>query len=253
MINSGRFSRFVLSGLLLLAALAASAQQKPIKFAFIADTHYSEGSQSVQDLRACIRDVNSQNDIDFVIFGGDLTDFGTDEELASVKKMIDSLDIKYYVVAGNHDAKWSESGCNTFRKVFGYEHFDFEYGGWRFIGCNCGPDMRMAPALIPQESLVWLQSLKPGIKTLFVNHYPQDSTVLNYFDVTRQLKRIGTEFEIGGHFHSNVVRNYDGLPGILGRSSLSGGKSSGYSIITIDRDDHVTVSERKVFGSSSVQ
>jgi predicted phosphodiesterase len=178
---------------LFVGGISAGAQQKPIRFALITDTHYSIGSQSVNDLRACIADVNSQKDLDFVIFGGDITDFGADDELAAVKPLMDSLKLKYYVVAGNHDAKWSESGCNTFRNVFGYEHFEFEYGGWRFIGCNCGPDMRMAPALVPKESIVWLQSLKPGIKTVFVNHYPQDSTVLNYFDVTRQLKRIGVE------------------------------------------------------------
>jgi outer membrane protein assembly factor BamB/calcineurin-like phosphoesterase family protein len=237
---------------LFVGGISAGAQQKPIRFALITDTHYSIGSQSVNDLRACIADVNSQKDLDFVIFGGDITDFGADDELAAVKPLMDSLKLKYYVVAGNHDAKWSESGCNTFRNVFGYEHFEFEYGGWRFIGCNCGPDMRMAPALVPKESIVWLQSLKPGIKTVFVNHYPQDSTVLNYFDVTRQLKRIGVEFEIGGHFHENTILNYDGIPGILGRSSLSDGKATGYSIVEIN-NDHVSVSERRVYGSTPVQ
>ena len=65
--------------------------------------------------------------------------------------------------------------------------------------------MRMAPALLPQESLQWLKELPPGEKTVFVNHYPLDSSMLNYFDVTRELKRIGTRLVIGGHWHSDVA------------------------------------------------
>jgi len=244
--------RLFLALSILFLSASLLAQNGPLRFAFITDLHYSEGAPSVKDIRACVQDINSLENLDFVLVGGDLTDFGTDEEIASVKAMLDSLDYKYYVVAGNHDAKWSESGCNTFREVFGYENFEFSCKGWRFIGCNCGPDMRMAPALIPQESMEWLKSLEPGVKTIFINHYPQDSSVLNYFDVTKELKRIGTRFEIGGHVHMNSARNYDGLPAVLCRSSLSAGKRSGYNIVTIV-DDHVTVAERRLVGSTTVQ
>ena len=112
--------------------------------------------------------------------------------------------------------------------------------------------MRMAPALIPQESMEWLKGLKPGVKTVFVNHYPQDTSVLNYFDVTRELKRIGTRFELGGHWHSNVSLNYDGIPGALNRSTLTAGKQPGYNVVMI-QNDSVTISERRLYGSTTVQ
>lgn len=236
----------------LVSAAGVAAQENTVRFAFFSDTHYSEGSGAVRDLSRCVKDVNTLDNLDFVLVGGDLTDFGTDEEIAAVKQILDSLRYKYYVVAGNHDAKWSESGCNTFLKVFGYENFEFECKGWRFIGCNCGPDMRMAPALIPQESMEWLKGLKPGVKTVFVNHYPQDTSVLNYFDVTRELKRIGTRFELGGHWHSNVSLNYDGIPGALNRSTLTAGKQPGYNVVKI-QNDSVTISERRLYGSTTVQ
>lgn len=236
----------------LVSAAGLAAQENTVRFAFFSDTHYSEGSGAVRDLSRCVKDVNTLDNLDFVLVGGDLTDFGTDEEITAVKQILDSLRYKYYVVAGNHDAKWSESGCNTFLKVFGYENFEFECKGWRFIGCNCGPDMRMAPALIPQESMEWLKGLKPGVKTVFVNHYPQDTSVLNYFDVTRELKRIGTRFELGGHWHSNVSLNYDGIPGALNRSTLTAGKQPGYNVVMI-QNDSVTISERRLYGSTTVQ
>ena len=244
------FKRIFLSLSIFLLPLFLSAQD--LKFAFLTDLHYSEGSKSITDLSQCIRDVNTLEGLDFVLFGGDITDFGSDEEIAAAKNIIDSLKYKYYIVAGNHDAKWSESGCNTFRKVFGYENFEFECKGWRFIGCNSGPDMRMAPALIPQESMEWLRSLKPGKRTIFINHYPLDTSVLNYFEVARELKRIGTQFVIGGHWHRNVAMNYAGLPGVLGRSTLSAGKAPGYNLVTID-DNHIKISEMRVFGDMHVQ
>lgn len=76
--------------------------------------------------------------------------------------------------------------------------------------------------------------------------------MLNYFDVTRELKRIGTRFELGGHWHSNVSLNYDGIPGALNRSTLTAGKQPGYNVVKI-QNDSVTISERRLYGSTTVQ
>lgn len=235
---------------LVSCVLTAMAQEK-VKLAFITDNHYSEGAQSVSDLKSVIRDINTQDDIDFVVLGGDLTDFGSDEEIAAVKTILDSLRHPYWALAGNHDAKWSESGCNTFKNVFGYESFDFSLGGWRFLGCNSGPDMRMTPALLPQETMVWLKGIKDDTKTIFFNHFPQDSSVLNYFDNVKEFKRIGVRAVIGGHWHVNRLLDYDGLPGILCRSAMASGNHPGYNIITLV-GDHISVAERRVFDKGHV-
>ena len=235
----------MLKNLLIAAAL--------LRFAFLTDTHLAEGSHSVADLRQCLEDINRQDSLDFVIFGGDITDFGADEEIRYAKRLLDSLRHRYWVVAGNHDAKWSESGCNTFREVFGYERFEFEAGGWRFLGCNSGPDMRMAPALLPRESMEWLEGLEPGRKSIFINHYPQDTSVLNYFDVTRALKRAGVQLEIGGHWHQNREMNYDGLPAVLCRSSMTDSKRPpGYNIVRMWADS-VSISERRLSDAGWVE
>lgn len=229
----------------------AKAQTQPVRFAFMTDLHWSASLTSSQAaLHACVNDINSRNDIDFVVVGGDLTDFGSDSEIADVKAVLDRLRPKVYVVAGNHDAKWSESGCNTFEKVFGYSHFEFEEGGWRFLGCNSGPDMRMAPALLPRESMLWLEGLEEDRKSIFFNHYPQDSSVLNYFDVTRQLKEKDVRFEIGGHWHVNTVLDYGGIPAVLGRSSQSTATAApGYNVFTL-LNDHISVSEVRIYSEA---
>ena len=228
--------RCSLLSLFLFAALLASAQTTPVKFAYLSDIHICEGSPRIDNLLRCIADINSQPDIQFTMLGGDITEFGADHEIAMTKEMLDQLEHPYWIVAGNHDAKWSESGCNTFAKVFGYEQFDFEAGGIRFLGCNSGPNMRMAPALLPHESLMWLDSIMTVTPkeqpVIFVNHYPQDTSILNYFQVMNTLKKGNIQLLIGGHWHKNTILNYEGVPGILGRSP-DRGKEVGYNIIEI--------------------
>ena len=238
--------RFSLLSLFLLAALLATAQTSPVKFAYLSDIHICEGTPRIDNLRRCIADINSQPEIQFTLFGGDITEFGADHEIEMTKAMIDELAHPYWIVAGNHDAKWSESGCNTFAKVFGYEQFEFEAGGIKFLGCNSGPNMRMAPALLPHESLVWLDSIMTATPkeqpVIFVNHYPQDTSILNYFQVMNTLKKGNIQLLIGGHWHKNTVLNYEGVPGILGRSP-DRGKEVGYNIIDI-QDGTFTAHER---------
>ena len=229
--------RFSLILLFCLFTTITFAQE--VVFAYLADVHIAEGAQSISDAEACIKDINSRGEAQFVIFAGDITEFGSDEEIAIAKSIFDKLDVPYYIVAGNHDSKWSESGCNTFKKVFGYEAFEFEVDGIKFIGTNSGPNMRMAPALLPRESVIWLDSLVNAVEVnkpiVFVNHYPMDNSMLNYFEVLDILKRKNIQLIMCGHGHNNAVLDFEGIPAIMGRSSLETGKEgAGYNLVTIE-------------------
>ena len=227
--------------------------QSEFTFAYMSDVHIALGGKSVEDAEACVRDINANPNIAFSILAGDITEFGTDEEIALAKSIFDKLEKPYYIVAGNHDAKWSESGCNTFVKEFGYEEFEFDYGGIKFIGTNSGPNMRMAPALLPRESMVWLDSLSktvgPKQPVFFVNHYPMDTSMLNYGQVLDILKRMNTQLIMNGHWHQNRAMEYEGIPGMIGRSTMATGKEGpGYTIVNINgptvNGPTVTFSER---------
>ena len=217
-----------------------------VRFAYLADLHVSDVATNVEDLETSVKDINNLKGIDFVILAGDITEFGSDEEILLAKSIVDKLTIPYYIVAGNHDSKWSESGCNTFSKVFGYEHFNFNFNGIQFIGTNSGPNMRMAPALVPRETIVWLDSvtnaLPKHIPVVFINHYPLDDAMLNYKTVIDMLKRVNTQVSMCGHGHSNRVMDFEGIPGIMGRSNLRGNYTAakpthpGYNIVTITTD-----------------
>lgn len=241
--------------LLFLAALlsvSGSFAGEPLRIAYITDLHLGKAVYH-KALLPCIDDINSQDSIDFVLVGGDITNIGSDEQLAAAKKTLDKLAHPYWVVSGNHDSKWSESGCNTFIRTFGYEQFEFEAGGYRFIGCNSGPDMRMAPGLVPRNSMEWLKKLEKGKPVIFLNHYPLGYGLANWFEIRRELIRLDCRLTICGHGHSNRKFDYSGLPGMMGRSTMKGSKTKlpGYNILTI-QDGVVTATERSFTADGTV-
>lgn len=242
-----------------------------IKFAYLADIHVSEGTTNIADLEASVNDINKQEDIDFVIFAGDITEFGSDREISIAAEVIGRLNKPYIVLSGNHDSKWSESGCNTFAKVFGYEFIRLDIGDFVFLGCNSGPNMRMAPALVPRESILKLRELsaelsneqsselsndpsaKPSANqhekgapnVVFINHYPLDDAMLNWREVTTELRKMKTQLAMCGHGHNNQVLMFDGIPAVMGRSNLRANREgSGYNIVTIRPELVIDFQER---------
>lgn len=215
--------------------------QTPFKFAQVTDTHVG-GQTGADDLRRTVADLNRQKGIDFVILSGDVTEFGSDEELKLAKQILDSLNLPLYVIPGNHDSNWSESGANSFRKVFGGETFFFEHKGYQFIGTTSGPNMRMSPGQIPRENLVWIDSVfkanpdqsKPLIS---INHYPLDSSLNNWFELVDRLQQRNVQLALCGHGHVNKLYNWDDIPGVMGRSNLRAKEEvGGYNIITMTGD-----------------
>ena len=230
-----------------LAILQAAAQSTSWKFAHVSDTHIGNETAE-EDLRRTVKDINADPELQFVVISGDITEFGADTELRLAKSLFNGLKKPWYIVPGNHDMNWSESGGNSFRKVFGSETFATKHNGILFLGTNCGPNMRMSPGQIPRENLVWLDSvLKVTPVTtpiIFVNHYPQDSSLNNWYEVIDRLKTHNTQLILCGHGHNNHHFNFEGIPGIMGRSNLRAKDSvGGYNIVTI-KGDSIIYNER---------
>ncbi len=212
-----------------------------LHFAHVTDTHIG-GNTSSADLTLTVDDINRQPEVDFVLITGDITEFGSDEELLEARKIIDRLNIPWYIVPGNHDSKWSESGNNSFVKIFGAEQFSFDKGGFLFVGTASGPNMRMAPGLVPREQIVYLDSVLKhheisGEPVIFVNHYPLDESLANWYKVIDLLKKTNIKATLLGHGHANHLYNFEGIPGIMGRANLRTAKSgAGYNLVKIEKD-----------------
>lgn len=81
-----------------------------------------------------VNDVNARGDIDFVIHGGDLSDFGVTDEFLWQRDILSNLKMPYVALIGNHDCLGT--GEETFRTVFGDPNFSFIAGRVKFVCLN---------------------------------------------------------------------------------------------------------------------
>ncbi len=210
------------------------------KYGWITDLHIgSPGAET--DLENVVHDINTRKDIKFVVVTGDVAEKGRDSELQEAKNILDSLDIKYYIIPGNHDTKWSESGCAEFKHLWGNDKFAFEYDSVKNIGLNSGIPWRGGGGHISPEDLRWLDSVVTNTpqneQIVFYVHHPLNKDIDNWFKVTNILRKKSIKAVLVGHGHANKLMNFNGIPGAMSRSSLSKGqKSWGYTLVNLTPD-----------------
>jgi len=81
-----------------------------------------------------VKHVNQRTDIDFVIHGGDLSDFGVTDEFLWQRDILNGLNVPYVALIGNHDCLGT--GEDTYRAVFGEPNFSFIAGRVKFVCLN---------------------------------------------------------------------------------------------------------------------
>ena len=234
-----------------LILLVLGSRAADFKFAFLTDIHITAGdSLPYNDLARSVAQINATEGVDFAIISGDITNIGDRRSMEVVKSLLDRLTVKYYIVPGNHETKWSESGVTDFARVFGSERFQFEHGGILFLGVNSGPIIRMADGHVAPQDIDWIEATlaQAGKEqpVIFVTHYPlQPGDVDNWYDVTDALRPYNIRLVMGGHYHKYMQLQYDGIPGILMRSNLrdKDGKP-GYGIYEVTQDSIKVFTQR---------
>jgi outer membrane protein assembly factor BamB/predicted phosphodiesterase len=223
------------------------------RFALVTDLHVTKTGTAAEDLQNAVARINNTEGIDFVLVTGDLTEEGDRTSLLKAKTILDRLNVKYYAIPGNHETKWSESGVTAFGDIFGDERFEFEYKGFLFLGFNTGPLMRMADGHVAPQDITWLKEelAKAGKEkpVILVTHYPLlPGDVDNWYDLTDAVRPYNIRTFVGGHYHRNVFFSYDGIPGIINRSTLRDKEPlGGYSVYELTPDS-ILVSEQKISG-----
>ncbi len=224
--------------------------QEHFAFALFTDLHLSTTNPTpTQDLTAAVRDVNETDSIDFVLVTGDITENGDKTSMMAAKEILDQLHVPYYITAGNHETKWSESGATDFAKVFGDDKFTFKHKGCMFVGFVSGPVIKMGDGHIAPQDINWviktLENAPHDMPIFLCTHYPlQEGDVDNWYELTDRVRRFNIQTFLGGHYHRNMVLNYDGICGVLHRSMLRAKDSiGGYSIISVG--DSIRFYERK--------
>lgn len=99
------------------------------KFAFISDTQ--RDYDSTDD---AVADINRRSDIDFVIHGGDLTDFGLTKEFEWMRDCLLAINKPWVCIIGNHD--YLGHGEHIYEEMFGDLNYAFTVGHVRFEFIN---------------------------------------------------------------------------------------------------------------------
>lgn len=239
-----------------LLPFMVQAQQAVFRFAQLTDIHLSPNNPNpTEDLLRSIAQINATDSIDFVLVTGDIAEEGDRTTMEKVKSCLDLLKVKYYVALGNHETKWSDSGCTAFGEIFGGERFEFEHKGFLFLGFNSGPLMRMAYGHVVPQDIRWMTETmewynagnsRPDKPVILVTHYPMtEGDVDNWYEVTDAVRPYNIRLFIGGHYHRNRDLRYDGIPGILMRSNLRDkDEKPGYGIYEITEDSILVYTQR---------
>ena len=124
-----------------MVELAFADSRKNFSFAHISDSHiqHIKGTKFVRNWdRGLIRAVAETNLLvpkpDFVIFGGDLAQLGTREELDHGAEMLAKLNYKVYCVMGEHDY-YLDLG-DYWSKLYGPQYYSWDHKGVHFITLN---------------------------------------------------------------------------------------------------------------------
>ena len=93
--------------------------RKTFRFAFISDTQrwYDETEDVVAD-------INRRGDVDFVIHGGDISDFGATHEFILQRDIMLDFKMPWVALLGNHDCLGT--GEDVFEEIWGNPNFYFQ-------------------------------------------------------------------------------------------------------------------------------
>lgn len=100
-----------------------------LRFVFLSDTQ-----RQYDDTRDAIDYINSLKNIDFVLHGGDISDFGATFEFEWMYREIARLHLPYLTVIGNHD--FLGTGEHTYQHVFGPYNYSLNVGHLHLLALN---------------------------------------------------------------------------------------------------------------------
>jgi hypothetical protein len=98
-------------------------------------TNGGQGCRGVSTYQKVVKKINQQNP-DFVIFPGDLVEFGCREDFKIFKKLSDELTMPYYVAVGNHERLDKEPDNRiAYKQIFALEkeYYSKDICGRHFI------------------------------------------------------------------------------------------------------------------------
>jgi 3',5'-cyclic AMP phosphodiesterase CpdA len=204
--------------------------QNSYKVALISDSH-----TAFDDLAEVVELIKQDEEISFVVHGGDMTDGGMIEEYTIFYQIMEKLKLPYFTVIGNHDCL--ANGRTIYNDQYGAENYSFVYRNCKFVFFN---DI-IWELNYEEPDFMWLiQELDDAssYKHVFViAHIPpwsdQFSTLsTNAYRIIMDSHNVS--MSIHGHHHDHYFGNYfqDSIPYLVIGSPDKGS----YCTLTIRSD-----------------
>lgn len=248
----------LLFGLFLTFAINTKVLAENIKFVQVADAHLSVDSEfSEKALKSAIEDINKQQGISFVIFTGDNINNPKEENLRAFLKIVDKLNVPYYLALGNHDVY--KSGGLSKAKYFEIvkennlffpqrkPNYAFKKNGFLFLIVDGSKEViPSSVGYYRENTLTWLDkqlTKNEKINVIIMQHFPilsPDGEVGNTKNCnTYKAEEYQTILEkhknvlaiVSGHLNTNAENMKDGVYHIMSPSILTMPQS--YKIIDI--------------------
>lgn len=181
--------------------------QKEIRFAFFSDTQ-----RWYDETKDYVAYINKRNDVDFILHGGDLTDFGARNEFILQRDIMLGFNKPWFALLGNHDCLGT--GEDVYEEIWGDPNFYFVAGNVLFICLNTNCMEYDYSEAIPD--FLFLERLLNNLpeeveKTVVVMHVPPfDLEFNNNVAHVFQLYLIqfpNLQFCLNGHGHDYSVKD----------------------------------------------
>lgn len=192
-------------------------RRKLYSFGALSDVHIVY-STAADDFKRALTYLNDDADVAFTCICGDLTDAGTEEELAQYKAIVDSHspNTPVYAIGGNHE-KYRDLSSGYLSNYTGQPfYYSFEHGNDVFIMLGCYAIWEIFSA----DELAWLQNTLEANKNkrcfVFEHIFPWDDSgnaLESYPHGDHFSGTMGTAFQ-------NLLRQYPNTVFFHGHSHL---------------------------------
>ena len=240
--------------LILFFGLCSSAIAGGIKFVQVADAHLSSSNPyTVEALKKTVSDINTLDNISFVIFTGDNIDKSNEKVLHEFMNAIKGLKAPYHIVIGNHDVFRSGGLSKTQYIDIIRQHnplylhtkpsYVFKRGEFVFIVVDGAKEaIPGAGGYFRPSTLEWLDKQLTKYKkknVIIIQHFPLLTNIVDKSyrvykseDYTNILNKHDNVIAvIAGHYHMNKEQMENGVYHIISPSLLA--TPNTYKIIDI--------------------
>lgn len=243
--REGKSARFVLllaAGESLDERISVPGSELPQRFRFAWVGDVQGGVARFAAVRAAI---NADPAIEFVLFAGDVTASGSEEEMAEFSDAADQLARPWYALIGNHDTSLGRE--RVFLEQIGRLNFGFDYKGPRFLLLDT------ASATLDERAWelarAWLSADEPRLRLVGLHVPPIDFQGLRDAGfasraegakLVQLLAERGVDLLLAGHLHTLRYSSFAGMRAIVSGNGGVGSEDKldgvGLHFLAVDAD-----------------